>query len=200
MSAWLPDIQRLRREVDEKLRQLVAGIIGWTLTANTSAAGEKDAVENADDAQDPGSTTKSERQATRVLPWGLQGRPPKGLRSLWFKFGSSNVVFIGIAPQQKYGPGNLNQGETALYNSISGTTVLLDQNGNIQINAGSNADVTINGGTAKVGRVGDSTAGHTHTAGTLMCPNTGTGTPVAVTGSTASATDTINQGAPHFKA
>lgn len=76
-----------------------------------------------------------------------------------------------------------------------GAVIKIDQNGKIEVNSKTpSQDIVFNGGAAKVARVGDSTAGHLHAAGTLIAG------PFAVTGSTALATDTMNQGANNVKA
>lgn len=136
--------------------QLVPRLIGWTLSAKSSEMGDQDEVQQEDGVD-------SQRPARRIEPWGHRGRAPNKVRTLWFRLGSSNVVFLGIAPSKGYGPADLEDGETALYCSVGGTEIRLDADGNITIDAASSKDVIVNGGTKKVARVDD-----TAKAGTLM--------------------------------
>jgi phage gp45-like len=123
------DLDRVRRGLERLVGQSIAQIFGYTRIANASALGDSDAVEKEDDAADPDGQ-KGQRPVVRLHPFGFISRPPKGLRGLWLRIGSSNVAFIGIMPQQSYGPQNLNVGETAVFGSQQQNT-LYDQNGNI---------------------------------------------------------------------
>lgn len=71
-------------------------------------------------------------------------------------------------------------------------TITINDDG-IQIDAGGTTDVVVNGGTAKVARVGDKVQSHTHPAGTLVA---GYFTVAGVTGATE---PPIVEGADRFK-
>lgn len=100
----------------------------WTLTAKSSADGNGDAIEGADGSD--GESQKSQRKVARIQPFGFNSLPPKGLRSLSLRLGSSNIFFIGIGPQKKYGPTDLEEGESAVY-AKPGQSIVLDKDGNI---------------------------------------------------------------------
>jgi phage gp45-like len=129
MNRW-EELAELRGHIADMVTQKLASLFGYTLTSNISALGDSDQVESADDAVDPDTMQKSQRPATRIQPFGFISRAPTGLRAMWLALGSSNVFFMGIGPQQKYGPQNLNDGETAVY-AKPGQTFLLDENGNL---------------------------------------------------------------------
>lgn len=71
-------------------------------------------------------------------------------------------------------------------------TIRINDEG-IQIDAGGTAEVVVNGGTAKVARVGDKVQSHTHGAGTLVAGY------FTVTGATAATQPAIVEGADRFK-
>lgn len=153
------DIERVRVEIMRHVASAVAGIFGATLVTAPSSLGDRDGVEKVDGARDPDGT-KGQRPVVRAQPFGWNGVPPKGLRVFWLRLGSGNVIMFGIVPQQAYGPQNLESGESAGYNAIPGCQQVFDKNGNVKITSGtpsggSQGDVQVNGGTAKVGRVGD---------------------------------------------
>lgn len=108
-------------------------------------------------------------------------------------------------------------GETRLYGvgSDNATAVIrLRANGDVEITAKSarairlatsgGGDIVLNGGTLKVARVTDATTGHSHAPGSMVVvvPPGGAGGTFAVTGATATATDTIasSGGATNVKA
>lgn len=85
-----------------------------------------------------------------------------------------------------------------------GAAIAITSAGAIQVTPAAGQDIVLNGGSAKVARVGDATSGHTHAAGGLQVvipsgPAAGT---YPVTGVSGSATDTIAAaaGATHVKA
>lgn len=131
--SWSAEIAAAKRELKTLLARGLAQAFLWTLTAKASAIGDDDAVESGDDGVDPGAPPneqKGQRKVIRVQPWGFNGAPPKKLRSLSLRLGSSNLFWIGIGPTQAYGPQNLNPGETAIY-AQPGQVFYLDSNGNL---------------------------------------------------------------------
>ena len=150
---WIGEIAGLRREIMKRLEQLPLSLFGWTLTAKSSAMGDADTVQTSD-------TTEGQRPGRRLEPWGHRGRPPGKVRSFWVRFGTSNVIFLGVAPSKGYGPSDLEDGETAVYNATK-ALVRLWKTGRITM-AADNApveiegqNVVVNGGTKAVSRVGD---------------------------------------------
>ena len=197
-------LRELREWVDAKIANRLASIVWYAPVAKSSADGSSDAVEGHQiDVDEPPDGVARDYQvpARRVEPFGLRSVPPTGVFGAVIRAmgGAANGILVGIS-SNRYGPSALVAGEVELYCKATGTSIKLDENGKITIDAASGQDIVINGGSAKVARVGDATAGHTHAFGTLMCPNTGTGISVAITGATASQTDTIAQGADRFKA
>lgn len=209
MAAWDGAIARLRAEMLRLVERHVNGLFGWTRVSAASATGDQDQVQTSDEPtqDETGVLRIGTRPARRVEPWGFRGRPPDKVRTLWVRLGSSNVLFIGVAAGKGYGPTDLDVGETALYCSQAGTEIRLDKDGAIDVDAASGQDVTVNGGTAKVGRVGDSVNGGTVTA--VAPPGGGAVqfvyTPVGGAAGAASPTLTltggqITSGADRFKA
>jgi hypothetical protein len=144
---WKAAVSDLREWTRGRIDTAIVRLFGWTRVAKSSPMGDTDQVETDDDA-------KGQRPARRLEPWGLRSRPVKGSRSLWLRLGSSNVIFLGIAPATKYGPQSLNEGETALYNVVTGCTLLFDQNGNIIAAVPGGQTIQL-GGTTPAARKGD---------------------------------------------
>jgi len=141
--SWAGEIAKLRREVTTQIDNTVARLFGWTLTSSSSSMGDKDSVQTGDEPDSEGK--QGQRPVRRIEPWGLRTRPPAKVRSLWLRLGSSNVVFLGIAPTTAYGPDSIEEGETAMYCSAGGTEVRLDKDGNVKITSASGKLVTVNG-------------------------------------------------------
>lgn len=120
-------------DIRSTVQRWIAQIFIWTLTAKSSAVGDGDAIESADDARDPGAPdheAKSQRRVVRIQPFGFNSVPPTRLRALSLRLGMSNIFFIGIGPQKAYGPTEMTEGETAVY-AKAGQTILLDKDGNV---------------------------------------------------------------------
>jgi phage gp45-like len=195
------EIAALRREIQRTGKQEAAHVADFIPITATSVDGASDAVATVAPFPDQ-RRTAGQQTVQRIEPWGLRSRAlVNNLYGLVVRVlgGGSNPALVGLSAPG-YGPDDLEAGETALYCMADGTVVKLTKVGKIEIDAAGGQDIVFNGGTARVSRVGDATAGHLHAAGTLMCPNTGTGNPVAITGSTASATDTMAEGAANVKA
>ena len=186
--SMMGELATLRRDLINAIDQRIGMLFGWTLTATSSAMGDADQVQGDDENQ-------VQRPVRRLEQWGVRGRPPSKVRSFWIRIGASNIIFLGIAPTKSYGPSDIGEGETSLYCAAGGTRVYLDKDGNIKIDAASGKDVIVNGGSAKVARVGDLVASHTHSFGTLK-----DGMGVACTGATGAAAPAIDEGANNFKA
>jgi phage gp45-like len=145
----------------------------------------------------------------RLEHWGLRGRPPaRGIRSFWIRIGASNVVVVGIGGTGGYGPGDLDEGETALFN-ITNALVRLWKTGKVTINADT-ADVVVNDGTLAVARETDPVQmtpilgggalalWMQQVEGYINSATPGTVTPLSTTFN-ANPGLTIKSGAPHFK-
>lgn len=180
------------------LRSYVDGLVWrllfFTRVSATSADGSADGVEGWPGTEgDPASPQQTVR---RMEPWGVHGRPSPGIQALIARVlaGAASGLQVGIWTG-KYGRQNLAEGETQIYSSASGAEVWLDKDGNVHVNAASGKDVIVNGGSAKVARVGDATAGHQH-GGVTGPASAG----AAHTHTITTDTDTINAGADHLKA
>jgi phage gp45-like len=134
----------LERRVMRAVEQLPFRMIGWTLSAKSSAVGDDDEVETGDGDD-------SQRPVRRIEPFGVRSRPPSKVRTLQLRLGSSTTLFLGVASTNGYGPTDLDDGDTALYNAHAAEVRCKGD------------DVVVNGGTKKVARVDD-----TAKAGTLM--------------------------------
>lgn len=222
--SWSAELAAAKREMKTLLARGLGQIFLWTLTAKSSSLGDNDAVQSGDDGVDPGAPAneqKGQRKVIRVQSWGFNGAPPTNLRSLTLRLGSSNLFWIGIGPTQAYGPQDLDVGETAVY-AISKALIRLWKAGKLSLNSdtGQGADVVVNGGTAKVGRVGDTVdAGSISTVIVVAAPTVtvtanwippGGGTPMQLFTFSATGTGTagttvvpltgkISSGADHFK-
>lgn len=153
------ELAAAKRELKALLATGLRQIFLWTLTAKSSPLGNDDTVQSGDAGVDPGAADneqKGQRKVIRVQPWGFNGAPPQNLRSLTLRLGSSNLFWVGIGPTQAYGPQDLDVGETAVY-AISKAIMRLWKAGKLSLDSdtGQGADVVVNGGTAKVSRVGD---------------------------------------------
>jgi phage gp45-like len=112
-------------QLEQTLGNRIMAMAEWTTLSRTTAVGDKDQANVAANPSD------RQRPIRRAAPWGVAGYPPAGVFALVVKAvaGVFNGVYTGIATD-KYGPQNLNEGETALY-AKPGQLFLLDQNGNI---------------------------------------------------------------------
>jgi len=161
-------------------------MVDFTTLARSSASGSDDQANVA------GNPPDRQRPVRRVAPWGLSGRPVTGVLGAVVKAfaGAFNGLLVGIATD-RYGPQNLNEGETCLWNK-GVAQILLDQKDSITITSGASqivvskdGDVTINakgqiklaGGGPGIARSGDSVQ-VTIPSGAVMVPSP-TGTPVA---------------------
>lgn len=212
MGLTFMDLEKVRRELKAYIDAAIAMVFGATLVSSTSPLGDTDGAEKVDGARDPDGQ-KGQRRVVRGQPFGVNGVPPKGLRCYWLRLGSSNVIMIGIAPQQAYGPQNLASGEFANYNAVPGCQQVLDANGNVKVTSGTpsggaQGDVQVNGGTKKVARVDDTTGnglleliGGISTAfgGLKYTAPDGTVTTITATGAQISIAGKITSGANNFK-
>ena len=163
-----------------------------------------------------GSTGQDQRgepynDAEVFQPLGVAARPKlsEGTEALVFRIGREVFVLCQLDKSMtKYVQADLDEGEVLLYGPAEpGSQVAIRKAGNIAIKAKEDQNialdvsgtgkVVVNGGNAKVSRVGDATAGHTHTVVFAL-----TAGPTTVTGTITldSATDTMAEGADNFEA
>lgn len=141
--------------------------------------------------------------AEAVFPLGFVSRPylPSGHKVRAVVLRMLDQV-IPLAFEDKGLPkltgSDLAEGEVLIFGPKESTArIRIKADGSITIDAKSASDVVVNGGTAKVSRVGDRTTGHAHTATFSLMAGM---TPVTGTITIASNTDTMAEGADHFKA
>jgi phage gp45-like len=152
MTSWAAAVGAAETRVRAWVTERLAGMFGFTLTAGTSAIGDGDQLQTSDQTD---SDQAKQRPARRIEPWGYRSRPPDKVRALWLRLGSSNVLFLGVASDKAYGDSDLDAGDAELYSTQGGTRVRVNHDGSVVIDAGNSKDVSVNGGTAKVNRAGD---------------------------------------------
>lgn len=124
----------------------------------------------------------------RVQQYGFTSVPVAGAEGVAVFVGGRRDHGLVIAADDREGrKTGLAAGEVAVYHR-DGASIHLKSDGSIEVTAKPGADIVLNGGSAKVSRVGDETSGHTHTFSL-----TAGGDPV--TGTINSATDTMAEGA-----
>lgn len=138
MMTWQQAIAALRTELKNLFEQQISGLFGWTLTSHTTAMGDGDQVQTSDE-------NKSQRPARRIEQWGVRGVPPRKLRTLWVRLGTSNVLYIGVAPTSRYGPTDLAAGETAVYSEQIEKALHATSDGDCKLAAKNGRRVHING-------------------------------------------------------
>jgi phage gp45-like len=151
--------------LEQRLDRIAANAVDFTTLARTNATGADD------QANFPGNPPDRQRPVRRVAPWGLSGRPVPGVFAAIVKAigGAFNGLVVGIATGS-YGPQDLKEGETCLWNK-GVARVLLDesdrifvQSGGSQIVVNKDGDVAIDaagqiklaGGGPGIARNGDS--------------------------------------------
>jgi len=191
MANPFDELRKAKAELRAYVESLSQRQTAWTKLANSSAAGDADAVEGW---PTEGDEPDGQRPARRTESWGVHGRPPAGVLTAVVRAmgGAAANLIVGISTG-RYGRQDLKVGETQLYCKVAGCEVFMDEHGTLQINTPVGQDVQVNQGAAKVAVHGDSTAGHTHTIPPIAVVN-GSGTPIGTTtaAATAVATDTIN--------
>ena len=174
-------------EIRDFVYQAVGWVVSYSRVAKSSAGGNDDEVEGRSEPDEP----SYQIPVRRLWPFGLRSRPPAGVEAVivLVNGGATRAVMVG-AESAKYGPSDLAEGEAALYGATA-AVIRIWTDGRITID-GDGADVVVNGGGAKVHRVGDhgdagtiSFTAPPQLAGTYTDPDGAThpfsvGTPIAV--------------------
>lgn len=212
-------IRDVKIEILETVREWLANRIEWGPFTISSATGNDDKIagypSDGEDDQD------YEHEVKRMQHFGFRSRPPKDTWAVFLGVGGGATNKASVAEDSdKYGPSDLDDGEVALYNKVSGALIKIDKDGNIAITAGANVTITaaanknvvLNSGELKNARVTDPLAVGTLTGQAGPYPVVFTyirtenvdgvdtpGTPVA--GQSVSLTGIISNsgGAPHVK-
>lgn len=199
----IEQVQVLIDRLEQRLVAKIEAMVEFTPITVSSADGTNDQVKVQ--TEDPARG----RPTRRASPWGISGRAIAGDGVLGAIVkavaGPFNGLMLGIG-SDKYGPQDLSPGETCIWNKVNGTRILLDENGGMQIDCAPGQDVVVNGGSAKVSRVGDNLSasaalktwasqvetGITGGGGTAPSPT------FASAVGNAGELGAINEGAPHF--
>jgi hypothetical protein len=192
---------RIREELLQELRNQVQ----VTTATRSTSLGDKDGSSGWPDTEKP-----YQRPSRRMQHFGFRSVPPKNAAKVMLLVGGGNASEVTVAEgSDGFGPGDLGDGAASLFSSGDARVVA------------DGADVVVNEGTAKVGRLGDATGsgslvavatqvGPTATVVFTFVPQGG-GAPVAwftlaCTGTVTPGTYTlplpgkITAGADHFKA
>lgn len=135
------------------------------------------------------STTQNGSNAEVWSHYGFASRPKASAGKVEAIAFSAEGRVVVIGTRQRATQVSIDDGDVILYSQASGCLVKLTAAGQVQITAAAGQNVVINGGNVPVAKEGSVTTGHAHGAGMLVAG------PYAVTGVTASATDTIATGA-----
>ncbi len=168
---------QLRAYVDIRMRASIARLVHFTYFSGSSATGTGDSVEC--DHTDEASGSYAVR---RMQHFGFRSRPPKGVAAIRlgnFEAASNSVVVA--EDSERYGPGDLADGEVALYNKVTGAEIKIDQDGNITINTPAGKTVQLNGSDYSLPKWDDF---YTDVVAWIGVLNTLIGTLVPVTGAT----------------
>jgi phage gp45-like len=196
-------------------RQVASSVVAVSTVTTSSADGHSDEINGPSAEDEP----RNQERVRRLWPFGVRSVPPAGVDAVVVRPNVSSIAGVMVgAESAKYGPDDLEVGETTLYNAVAAVLVKLAKDGTITINsdAGNGKDVVINGGTAAVGRVGDTVDAFTIQATFGAGPLTtciigltitpiGGGAPVVIAVATPgpftlTSFGKIHAGAPHFKA
>lgn len=207
-------------EIKEYVRQQLMRLSRWSTVARTAANGWDEVTTQARGLGEP----QGQDPARRMQHYGFRSTPPAGSEVVILACsGSASQRVIVASELPGAGPQSQPSGDVEVYAAdehqvtvrANGATVVIDKDGKVTVDAVAGQDVTVNGGTAAVGRVGDAVGYLVITYAPV--PPSGT---VVVTAATWSATIPggavtppvpgtpgvyyqplrITAGAPHFKA
>jgi phage gp45-like len=141
MSRNLEWLTRRVTRLEEQARAAVQTVVEFTTLARVNTSGADDFANVAGD--DRG---EKQRPIRRVAPWGLAGRPVVGVLAVLVKAigGPFNGASVGIATD-KYGPQDLDEGETALYSKEIERGVHLTRDGDNKLSSKDGRTVQLNG-------------------------------------------------------
>lgn len=155
--------ERLRQlgvELRDYARQLVANAIQYTQMTRSTSSGEQDKV--AGYRSEGAGEQDYDYEVRRVQHFGFRSRPPANVWAVRLATtgGATNNVTVG-EDSTRYGPSDLDDGEVALFNSVTGLEVRFDRDGNINAQSASGKSVNLQGGDRGVARLKDTVDGGT---------------------------------------
>ncbi len=107
-------------------------------------------------------------EVRRLQHFGFRSRPPKDVWTLRVAASGGATNGATVAEDStRYGPSDLEDGEVALYNKVSGLQIRFDKDGNVRITCASGKKVLINRGGRGIARA-DDTVKVTIPAGTFL--------------------------------
>lgn len=103
---------------------------------------------------DPVLGEEEHDQPVRLMQhFGFRSQPPNGSECVVAAMrGSAQNAVVIASENLGLGPTDLASGETVIFSKADGTTIKLDANGKITIDAAAGQDVVVNGGSLKVAR------------------------------------------------
>lgn len=147
--------------VRSQILRATGSLVRYAQVSNNTASGDGDAVQGhqVDDDEQAGGYDYPVR---RLFPFGLRSRPPAGVDAcVVHAFGGSTNGIMLAAESPAYGPGDLEDGEVAIYAKAADAVIKIDKDGkitidspngqNVEVTAGANVTVTANAGTGTVG-------------------------------------------------
>lgn len=134
----------LRESILNRVQQLVYSIARFTYVTKSSASGETDGVEGHPTGPDEPQGQDDVRRLGGG-GWGVNAVPPKGEPCLVVRAGGGSMNGVIVACGSKRYMPSLNDGETCLYNKISGVQVKLASDGSVSITDQSGNSITVDG-------------------------------------------------------
>ena len=150
---------------------------------------------------DPVLGEEEHDQPVRLMQhFGFRSQPPNGSECVVAAMrGSAQNAVVIASENLGLGLTDLASGETVIYCKANGTTIKLDANGKITIDAAAGQDVVVNGGSQPVARKNDP-AGYIVVTTVMGVITAVTWSPTAVVGAGVVSTPIfIQDGAPNFK-
>lgn len=177
-------------ELRELIKNYVARMVVYVITARGSASGQEDEILGRGDSD-------QSMPVRRLWPFGIRSVPPAGSEgiALAINGGRLGARVLVAAEHGDHGPKDLQSGECALYSAFDarvwldkdGTIHILPKSGSARVKIGSSLDAELDPPVlrselnAALKTITDAVTGHKHAAGTM------TAGPTAVTGLTAPA-------------
>ncbi len=157
-------LRQLKAELREFVRQAVANAIQFTQFTLSSSSGERDKV--AGHRTEGADEEPYDYEVRRLQHFGFRSRPPKDVWALRVAASGGATNGATVAEDStRYGPSDLEDGEVALYNTVSGLEIRFDKDGNIAIRSAGGKTVSLQGGGKGIARLDDTVAASKAMAG-----------------------------------
>ncbi len=171
-----------RREIIELAKSIAGQMVANTIRAvrlvKNSSSGTTDETEG--EQTFPGEPSY-QRAVRRYQHFGFRSRPPAGVDVIRVMTNRSEGATVA-EESSRFGPSDLADGETCIYNSVTGLKITLKTNGDMHIQVPSGQKVMIDDGSGASALIKKSDFdGHTHGPGSYTAGTT------AVTGTSAGA-------------